>query len=114
MIERSGYKEFITLRELPQEAIDAMVTGWRLSIKFSYEIYPKLLSNIKNPLTRKIITKLAKKAIDAMTEWIESIRKDPEIIEELYSRINIRALRGLVKAMISRQIQVVIRPISRY
>jgi len=114
LIERSGYKEFLTLKKLPQEAIDTIVAGWRLSLKFSYEIYPKLLSNIKNPLTRKIITKLAKKAINAMTEWIESIRRDPEIIEEVYSRINIRALRGLVKAMISRQIQVIIRPISRY
>ncbi len=35
-------------------------------------------------------------------EWIESIRKDPEIFEKTYSRINIRTLRGLVKVMVSR------------
>ncbi len=102
LIEKSGYKEFLTLKKLPQEAIEAMVTGWRLSIKFSYEIYPKLLSHIKNPVARKIIIKLAKKAIDAMTEWVEGIRKDPETIEKIYSRINIRTLRGLVKTMVSR------------
>jgi len=112
LIERSGYKEFLTLKKLSQEAIDAIVVGWRLSIKFSYEIYPKLLSYIKNPLIHKIITKLAKRAIDAMTEWVESIRKDPEIIEKTYSRVNIRTLRGLVKAMVSRQILGIIKPVS--
>ena len=99
IIEMSGYREFITLKKLPQEALDAMTTGWRLSIRFSYEIYPKLLSSIKNPLIRKIITKLAKKAINAMEKWLEGIRKDPEIIEKVYSKVNIRTLRGLAKAL---------------
>ena len=112
LIEKSGYKEFLTLKKLPQEAIDAIVAGWRLSIKFSHEIYPKLLSGIKNTLTRKIIIKLAKEAINAMTEWIESIKKDPEIIERVYSKINIRTFRGFVKTLLTRQVQVTIRPIS--
>ena len=100
LIERGGYKEFLTLKKLPQEAIDAMVAGWRLSIKFSYEIYPKVLSNIKNPLTRKIVTSVARKAIDAMVEWMEGVRKSPEVIEEKYSKINIRMLRSAVKELI--------------
>jgi len=99
IIETSGYREFTTLRKLPQEALDAMVTGWRLSIRFSYEIYPKLLSSIKNPLIRRIIRILAKKAINAMEEWVEGVRKDPEIIEKVYSRVNIRTLKGLVRAL---------------
>ncbi len=112
LIEKSGYKEFLTLKKLPQEAIDTMVAGWRLSIKFSYEIYPKLLSNIKNPVTRRILTILAKKAIDAMMEWIEGIRRDPEIIEKVYSRTNIRALRGLIREMVLQNIRVAVRPRS--
>ena len=100
MIERSGYREFITLKKLPQEAIDAMVAGWRLSIKFSYEVYPRLLSSVKNPLIRKVIMGLAMKAINAMEKWLEGIRKDPEIIEKVYSKIDIRTLRGLVKALV--------------
>ncbi len=110
LIEKSGYKEFLTLKKLPQEAIDTMVAGWRLSIKFSYEIYPKLLSNIKNPITRKIIATLAKKAIDTMVGWIEGIGKDPEIIERVYSRTNIRTLRGLVREMVLQRILVTTRP----
>ena len=101
LIEKSGYKEFLTLKKLPQEAIDAMVAGWSLSIRFSYEIYPKVLSGIKNPLTRRIMTALAKKAIDAMVEWMKGIKNDPEVIEKVYSKVNIRTLRGLVKAIAS-------------
>ena len=47
-----------------------------------------------------------------MTEWIESIKKDPEIIERVYSKINIRTFRGFVKTLLTRQVQVTIRPIS--
>ena len=100
IIERSGFKEFLTLKGLPQEAIDTIVTGWRLSIKFSYEIYPKLLSGIRNPLTRKIVSALAKKAIDAMKEWVDGIRRDPEIIHKVFSKVNIRTVTGLTKTLI--------------
>ncbi|MHA1593175.1 MAG: B12-binding domain-containing radical SAM protein [Candidatus Baldrarchaeia archaeon] len=100
MIERSGYREFITLERLPQEAIDAMVAGWRLSIKFSYEIYPRLLSSIKNPLIRKVISKLTTKAINAMEGWLEDFGKDPGVIEKVYSKINIRTLRRFIKTLV--------------
>ncbi|HDN76238.1 MAG TPA: B12-binding domain-containing radical SAM protein, partial [Acidilobales archaeon] len=100
LIERSGFKEFLTLKKLPQEAIDAIVAGWRLSIRFSYEIYPKLLSGIRNPITRRIVSALAKKAIDAMKEWLEGIRRNPEIIERIFSKVNIRTTVGLTKTLI--------------
>ena len=100
MIERSGFKEFLTLKELPQEAIEAIITGWRLSIKFSYEIYPKLLSGIKNSLIRRIVNALAKKAIDAMREWVNCIRKDPNNIDRVFSKVNIRTAMGLTKTLI--------------
>ena len=109
MIERSGYRKFITLKKLPQEAIDAMITGWRLSIKFSYEVYPRLLSSIKNPLIRKVITKLAVKAINTMEKWLEGVRKDPEIIEKVYSKVDIRTLQGLVKALVVTKASMVAR-----
>ena len=101
MIERSGYKEFITLRKLPKEAIDAMMTGWRLSIRFSYEIYPRILSGIKNPIVRRVVMGLTRRAINTMEKWIEGIRKDPEIIEREYSKVNIRALQRLVKILVA-------------
>jgi len=109
MIERSGYRKFITLKKLSQEAIDAMITGWRLSIKFSYEVYPRLLSSIKNPLIRKVITKLAVKAINTMEKWLEGVRKDPEIIEKVYSKVDIRTLQGLVKALVVTKASMVAR-----
>ncbi len=100
-IERSGYREFKTLKELPQEAIDTIVAGWRLSIEFSYEIYPKVLSSIKNPIIRKVINALARKAIDAMKEWLEGIRRDPSIVERIFSRVNVRSPVGLAKTVIA-------------
>ncbi len=113
LIEKSGYKEFQTLEKLPQEAVDCMVAGWRQSIKFSYEIYPKLLSSIRNPITRKILTVLTKKAIDAMVGWIEGVSKDPGIIERAYSKVNIRALKGLVREMVLQRVRAVTGPKSR-
>ena len=101
LIERSGYKEFLTFKRLPQEAVDAIVAGWRLSIEFSYKEYPKLLSGIRNPLTRKVVNALAKRAIKAMEEWIEGIKKDPEIIEKVFSKVNIRTTYGLIKALLA-------------
>ncbi len=102
IIEKLGHKGFLTLKKLPQEAIEAIVAGWRISIDFSYRVYPKVLQGIKNPLARRITTLLAEKAIDAMREWIDGVRRDPEIIERVYSAVNIRTTGSLIKTLITK------------
>ncbi len=52
---KAGFKVF---KELPPEAIDSIVAGWKLSIKFSYYIYPKIIAPLKNPLTKRIVNAL--------------------------------------------------------
>jgi len=53
-----------------------------------------------NPLISKIMLRLAFRAIDAMEEWIDGIRRGPEVINECISKINIRSNLGLVRAIL--------------
>jgi len=95
--------KFHPLKELPQEAIEVIASGWRHSIEFSEWIYPILLNNIKNPVARKIAFRFAKEAFNAMRSWIETLAKDPEALEK-FSRVNIRTLRALTTALIAEKL----------
>ena len=86
---------FLELKELPEEAIDCIVEGWKISLKFSRGILDKLI-RVRNPLLTKIFIKLAQKALDAMEVWIEGVRKGLDIIETQFSKVNIRD-RGIPK-----------------
>ena len=91
---------FKVLKDLPQEALDSMFAGWELSMKFSRAIYPKVLSSIRNPLARRIVNATVEKALDAMEYWMLAVKKDPEVVEREFSRINIRHLPSLVAAVV--------------
>ncbi|MET1100934.1 MAG: radical SAM protein [Pyrodictiaceae archaeon] len=100
---RVGFK---TIAELPEEAIESIIAGWEHSIEFSKYIYPVLLRSIKYTWTRRIVSLLIDRALNAMREWIDALKKNPAAVEE-FSSINIRSPYGilltLLKAMASRQ-----------
>ncbi len=95
-----GRANFKVLKDLPQEALDSMFVGWKLSIKFSRTIYPKVLSSIRNPLVHRIVNATVEKALDAMEYWMLAMKKDPGAVEREFSRINIRHLPSLVAAVV--------------
>ena len=91
--DKTNFKFF---RDLSTEMIDCIFAGWKLSIKFSRMIYPKVLSSIKNSLIRRIGGKLVENAINAMENWMFSIKHNPEIVEREFSKINVRNVPSLV------------------
>ena len=91
-----GKAGFKVIKGLPNEAIESIIAGWEISIDFSRKIYPKIIGKIKNPLVKRIIDMLIDKAFEAMENWVISIKKDPEIIERNFSKVNIRGVRGLL------------------
>ncbi len=97
LIEKEA--KFLRLSQLPQEALECMTRGWRLSLKFSKGIISTLIKT-RNPLITKIVTGLIDKALKAMNMWIENIEKNPEVIEEEFARINIRGMRNLTGTII--------------
>ena len=99
-----GRADFKVLMDLPQEALDCMTAGWILSIKFSRIIYPKVISSIRNPLIRRIVSGLAEKAFKAMEKGISMAKRNPEVIEGEFSKINIRYLPSLATAVIRSRI----------
>ncbi len=90
---------FKMLEDLPPEAIDTIVTGWRISIRFSRKIYPKLLGTMRNKLAYKIINRLINRALDALENWVEGVAKDPTLISREFSKINIRTMPSLIKTL---------------
>ena len=98
LIEKEA--QFKQLRDLPREAIDCIVVGWRLSIRFSREIAHKLV-RIRNPLIAKVFNVLVEQAIRAMEYWIEGISRGLDIIEEQFSKVNIRSSINLVKMVMN-------------
>lgn len=90
--DRAG---FATLKNLPPEAIEAVVAGWEYSIDFSERIYPALTRYIKNPLAKRIVDALIHQALDAMRAWVRTIKEEPEKVEREYPKINIRGPGGL-------------------
>ena len=99
VMERTKEADFAYLSNLPEEAIDCMVTGWKLSVYNSRTLVSKLM-NGGNPLISGIMLRLAFKAIDAMEEWINSISNGVEIINDVYSKVNIRSNSGLIRAIL--------------
>ncbi len=96
LIEKEA--QFLQLRSLPKEALDCMVEGWRISLKFSKRIVNKLI-RVKNPVITKIFSRLAEKALEAMEYWIEGVSKGIEVIETQFSKVDIRNTRDLIKAI---------------
>lgn len=95
--EKASFRE---LRDLPREAVDCIVDGWLLSIKFSRKIHLKLLLTIKNKLVYRILSLFVEKAIDTMEAWVEALRRDPEVVEREFSNVNIRSVARLVATAI--------------
>ncbi len=99
VIERTKEAGFAYLSNLPEEAIDCMMAGWKLSVYNSRKLVSKLM-NGGNPLISKIMLRLAFKAIDAMEEWINGISNGVEIINNVYSKVDIRSNSGLLRAIL--------------
>ncbi len=99
LIERKKEVDFAYLSNLPEEAIDCMIAGWKLSVYNSRRLVSKLMKG-GNPLISKIMIRLAFKAIDAMEGWIDGISNGVNIINEVYSKVDIRSNLGLVRAIL--------------
>ena len=95
VMERTKEAGFAYLSNLPEEAIDCIVCGWKLSVYNSRRLVSKLMKS-GNPLISGIMLRLAFKAIDG-------IRKGPEVINDVYSKVNIRSNSGLVRAILWRR-----------
>lgn len=76
-----------------------MIAGWKLSVYNSRRLVSKLMKD-GNPLISKIMIRLAFKAIDAMEGWIDGISNGVNIINEVYSKVDIRSNLGLVRAIL--------------
>ena len=94
-----GKVKFSSIKELPGEAFEASIAGWKHSLWFSKLIYPKLISTIKNTITRRIAELMTSIAITAMENWINSIEKDPSVIEKIYAKVNIRSMPGFLAVL---------------
>ncbi len=98
LIEKKA--SFQTLRSLPREAIEAMVEGWRISIKFSEWAYPRIINGIKNPIIRRIALKLKDLLISSMKSWVDELsRRGVEVLEE-FSKVDIRSFRGVLRTVV--------------
>ena len=105
-----GKVEFPSIKDLPEEAFEALIAGWKHSIWFSKLIYPKLISTMKNTIVKRIAELMTSMAITAMEDWINSIEKDPSVIEKIYTKVNIRSMpRFLVALMRELRPKVLVR-----
>jgi len=68
---------FKYLKDLSKKAVDTIVKGWKISLRFSCEIYRKLI-RVRNPIAMRIVNAFAELAFKAMEQWIEGLSKDPE------------------------------------
>lgn len=91
--------KFPSLKDVPSEAFEAFIAGWRHSIWFSKLIYPKLISSARNQLVKKVAELLASKAIEAMENWISMIERDPSSIGNIFAKMNIRSVPQLLVAL---------------
>ncbi len=96
IIERTRKTGFTYLSKLPKEAIDCIITGWKLSARNSRRLVSKLMKGM-NPLTSRIMLSLAFKAIDVIEAGIEGISREPEIINDVYGKVNVRSNWDFVK-----------------
>jgi len=100
--KKTGFK---TLRELPREAVDCIVLGWRLSIKFSREAYPKLFEGVKSRFVRRLAMRVADRALNALENWVELLSRDPSYIERVASRVKLRRSASLIATMIASKLR---------
>ena len=77
-----------------------MISGWKLSVYNSRRLVSKLIKG-GNPLISRIMLRLAFRAIDAMEAWVDGMSKGPEVINDAYSKVNIRSGMGLVRAILT-------------
>ena len=89
-----------SLSELPREAVDCMVRGWEVSVRFSRRIYPKLLGRLKRGFTGRVLVRLTGLAVDAMERWVRMMKADPEEAIREFSTISIRGLGQLTTALL--------------
>ena len=73
-----------------------MIAGWKLSLDNSKKLVDKLLK-IKKPFLSRILNTIVSLALNAMENWINDISKDPNVIENVYSNINIRKTYEVIK-----------------
>ena len=97
-IERKKEADFTYLLKLPEEAIDCIVAGWKLSVYNSRRLVGKLMKG--NSLVSRVMLRLVFKAIDAMEEWIDGIKRGLEVVDDVYSRVDIRGNSGFVRALL--------------
>ncbi|MCD6511773.1 MAG: B12-binding domain-containing radical SAM protein [Thaumarchaeota archaeon] len=90
---------FPKLPKLPKEAIDCLVAGMELSYEGIRSLAPKAI-RVKNPLLSKLLGSLLSLALKAMKASMNEIRKDPSVIANIYSKIDIRSTRGFAKAVL--------------
>lgn len=95
-----GRARFKVLRDLPPEALECITAGWRMSLEFSKEIYPKLLNAVNGKLTRRIIQALVSKALGVLEGWIDTLSKNTSLIETEFSKINLRSVPSLLTTLI--------------
>ena len=87
------------IAKLSQEAIDCMIAGCKLSVVNS-KILARRVIRIKNPLLSRIFSNLASHAIDALESWISGVERDPNIVDKVYTKVDIRSTRELTKAVL--------------
>jgi len=87
------------IAKLSQEAIDCMIAGCKLSAVNS-KILARRVIRIKNPLLSRIFSNLASHAIDALESWISGVERDPNIVDKVYTKVDIRSTRELTKAVL--------------
>ena len=95
IIEKKGIR-FSEFSKLPQEAIDCMIAGWKLSLDNSKKLVDKLLK-IKKPFLSRILNTIVSLALNAMENWINDVSKDPNVIDSVYSNISIRKTYKVIK-----------------
>ena len=95
IIEKKGIR-FSEFSKLPQEAIDCMIAGWKLSLDNSKKLAGKLLK-IKKPFLSRILNTIVSLALNAMENWINDVSKDPNVIDSVYSNISIRKTYEVIK-----------------
>ncbi len=97
MIEKEA--RFLDVRGLPEEALECMLRGWELSVRFSKRVTPTLIGGGAGALSG-IMKRLAGLAVKAMEVWIEGIRKNPEVIEREYSKVWLRGVKNFIGAIL--------------
>ncbi len=96
-----GKIPFTDVRKLPEEAIQAMIVGWKHSVWCSKSLYLKLFTQNRDLGNKaKLLLRFGKYAINAMEKSINKIESDPSIILGKFGNVNIRTIGGMLKVLI--------------